>query len=113
MKPTQEFGYKLKQLRKDFGKSQTEVANEIAKHFPNKIRISQTTLSVLEQKADLPRVEILDVLSRYFGVPIAYFYPTIGQEERIEQAQLYLESLRYKDYNNSSENKDIDYEGTF
>ena len=89
------FGEKLKDLRIRAGKSQTEAANEIALQFPNRIRISQTTLSTLEQRTEPPRYEVVQVLAEFFGVPPTYFDPQ--NTERIEGARAYLEMLRDTD----------------
>lgn len=86
------FGEKLRELRKSSGKSQTEMADEIAARFPDRIRISQTTLSSLEQRTETPRVEIIEILAEYFRINPSYF---AGQKtQRMESARSYLEALR-------------------
>ncbi|MBZ0307363.1 MAG: helix-turn-helix domain-containing protein, partial [Anaerolineae bacterium] len=93
--PKGDFGHKLKELRRRVGKSQIEVVEEIVKLFPGKIRMSQTTLSALEQRTTAPRGEILEILSKYFGVPTAYFFEgTENQEEKSLDVYEYLEALR-------------------
>lgn len=101
-KTNPDFGGKLKELRRKLGKSQVEMVEEIAEFFPGKIKISQTTLSNLEQRTELPHVEVLEVLSKYFGVSIGYFYPTVSpDEERIDHAKQYLERLKTQNFGTS------------
>lgn len=89
------FGKKLKALRKNLHKSQLEVVEEIERIFPDKLRISQTTLSALEQKATAPRQDVLEVLARYYQVPITYFFESENEKaEKLSRAKQYLASLK-------------------
>lgn len=93
--PSKTFGEILKELRKKTGKSQTEVAEEIAQMFPGEMRISQTTLSLLEQRSDPPRKDIIEMLAQYYEVPIGYFTnPDMTTPKGVEIAKNYLEELR-------------------
>lgn len=89
------FGERLKSLRRQTGKSQVEVATELAEMFPD-IRMSQTTLSALEQRATAPRGEVLECLARYYNVPLKYFFEeeNSADESRLAAARAYLEKLR-------------------
>ncbi len=83
------FGEKLRGLRKDLGKSQEQAANDIG--------ISQTYLSTLEQRAAAPRQEILELLARYYDVPITFFFDVNvapSARERIDAAKEYLRFLQ-------------------
>lgn len=86
------FGERLRSLRKNLGKSQAEAAQEIAEQFSENVRISQKTLSVLEQRETSPRGEVLEILARYYKVPIAYFFETSERSE-LDAAKQYLKSL--------------------
>lgn len=91
------FGEKLRELRKNAGKSQMEVVQEIERLFTSRIRISQTTLSTLEQRPTAPRGDILEVLAEYYGVPIADFFESQNEEDKregVQRAKKYLESLK-------------------
>jgi transcriptional regulator with XRE-family HTH domain len=90
------FGEKLRDLRKRLKLSQTELADDITSRFPDRIRISQTTLSTLEQRSEPPRDEIIEVLAEYFGVPFSYF--STHESQRIESALAYLETLRQENF---------------
>jgi transcriptional regulator with XRE-family HTH domain len=90
------FGEKLKGLRLALGKSQAEVAREIAEMF-EEIRISQTSLSALEQRDTAPRQEVLEVLAQYYSVPITYFFDSTPPD-RINRALEYLEALKRKSF---------------
>ena len=92
------FGEKLRELRMKLRKSQTEVAHEIAANFPNRVRMSQTTLSALEQREDTPREDVLKTLAEYYNVPITYFLNKTrlapDQNRRgIELAKRYIQFL--------------------
>jgi transcriptional regulator with XRE-family HTH domain len=94
----QDFGTKLRELRIRARKSQTEVANEISASFPNRVRMSQTTLSALEQREDAPREEILIILAEYYDIPITYFlnerhFTSDQNRGGIELAKIYIQSL--------------------
>lgn len=89
------FGEKLKFLRKKMDKSQTQVVGEIESMFPDKIRISQTALSALEQRDTAPREDVLDVLCKYYGVPITYFFENAELDDnRASEVKRYIEALR-------------------
>lgn len=75
------FGGRLKHLRKETGKSQAQVAREIAIFYPD-ATISQTYLSTLELRNTAPREEILNVLADYYKVGATYF---LGGAEAIER----------------------------
>lgn len=92
------FGEKLKLLRTQTGKSQTEVAEEISARFP-RFKISQAYLSILEKKKTAPREEFLDVLSRYFDVSTSYFLsdtnlPDEALDRRLAVAEKWIETAR-------------------
>jgi transcriptional regulator with XRE-family HTH domain len=89
------FGEKLRTLRKNLHKSQIEVVEEIERLFPDKIRISQTTLSALEQRASAPRQDVLEVLAQYYEVPITHFFESETERgEKVDRAKQYLETLK-------------------
>ncbi len=90
------FGERLRELRIAVGKSQDEVANEIADLFPGQIRISQTSLSALEQRETAPRQHVLDILAQYYDVPITYFFESRmdAEEEDVRRAMDYLQNLK-------------------
>lgn len=91
--PQANFGEKLKNLRKNLGKSQSEVAQEIAEQFPKELRISQKTLSDLELRESVPRGEVLEVLASYFQVSPTYFFEA-SNREKVDLARNYLKGLR-------------------
>jgi transcriptional regulator with XRE-family HTH domain len=91
------FGEKLKRLRKKTGKSQMQVVKELAEMVPSELRLSQTTLSVLENRETAPREEILDILSRYYNVPITYFFES-DERNRVHDALKYLNDLQKRDF---------------
>lgn len=87
-----DFGDKLRALRLKIGKSQSEVAQEIEELFGESIRMSQSTISALEQRETAPREDVLEVLAHYFHVPIMYFFE---REDRagVDKARNYLQRL--------------------
>lgn len=91
------FGERLRELRKQHGLSQTEVAEMIAEQFPGEIRISQTSLSALEGRAKPPRGDVVEVLAQFFGVHKSWFY-TDEDQSQIDTARAYLETLHKRDY---------------
>ena len=91
------FGLKLRELREQTGKSQTQVAQEIAEQFSDRdISVSQATLSAWERRSVAPRQQVLEVLAEYYNVPITYFFEPemVDDRERLERAKKYLEGLR-------------------
>jgi transcriptional regulator with XRE-family HTH domain len=88
------FGERLLRLRKTLGKSQMQVAEEIEALFPNAIRMSQTTLSALEQRDSAPREDVIDVLCKYYNVPITYFFVDVDTGDRPFDVKSYIEALR-------------------
>lgn len=95
------FGEKLRLLRKNSGKSQAEVAQEIAEQFSEEARISQKTLSVLEQRETTPRGAVLDILAKYYNVPLTYFFETIDRA-KVDLAKEYLKNLTERSVRGSS-----------
>jgi transcriptional regulator with XRE-family HTH domain len=67
------FGERLRELRKRTGLSQAEIAELINQQFRD-TRMSQTTLSALEQRVSAPRQEVIEMLAEYYNVPITYFF---------------------------------------
>lgn len=90
------FGKRLRAIRKQYKLSQTEVADAINERWSGKVRMSQSTYSVLEQRADPPSAELVEILSLYFGVSRLYF--TVSECDHSEAARAYLESLRHRDF---------------
>jgi len=88
------FGEKLRDLRKSAKKSQTEMADEIAAQFPG-LRISQTTLSALEQRTEPPRRNVVEVLADYFGISADYF--AARDPETLALARAHVDRLRDDD----------------
>ena len=103
-KNTANFGEKLRLLRKNLGKSQAEVAQEIGEQFPEEIRISQKTLSALEQRDSAPREETLEIIAAYYKVPVTYFFEAESDREGTARAKAYLEKLKSLDTRNLVEN---------
>ena len=89
------FGSKLQRLRLRQGKSQRDVANELTRLFAD-FKISQANVSHLERRHDAPRQEILNILGKYFGVPVEYFfrYADDSYEARKPHVESYFGSLR-------------------
>lgn len=87
------FGQKLKDLRHKQDKSQEDVVNEIKSMFGDKIRMSQTTLSALEQRDSAPKEDVLEVLAEYYNVPITFFFdaehPNVDVKSYIDALRLY------------------------
>lgn len=86
----QKFGDKLKSLRIQTGKSQAEVADEILDIFGDSVRMSQSTLSALEQRGTAPREDVLEILCDYYGVPISYFF----ESKPKVNVKSYIDALR-------------------
>lgn len=84
------FGDKLRDLRKRRKLSQIDAATDLAEIYD--IRMSQTTLSALEQRATPPKAEIVEVLADYFKVSPDFFKLLDGQV--LKSAMLYLKALR-------------------
>jgi len=70
------FGQRLRKLRNNTGKSQGTVAREIRELFPN-ARMSPSNLSMLEKRDSVPRGAVLNILCRYYDVPLSYFYNAV------------------------------------
>ena len=89
------FGTRLRLLRNERGKPQSEIVNEINQLFPA-MRISQTSLSVLEQSEKAPREDVLTYLCQYYRVPISYFFAISDHmtPEKYELISDYIEALR-------------------
>jgi transcriptional regulator with XRE-family HTH domain len=85
------FGDRLKALRARAGKSQGEVASEINQRYGEHIRLTQTKLSLLEQRETLPRQEILEIFADYFHIPIGYFFSPI-RKEQLDAARDYVQT---------------------
>ncbi len=66
---TYNFGSQLRNARRKFNLSQTELAEDLAKYYPD-LRISQTTISAWEQLEKPPKMEVLEQLSDYFEMPL-------------------------------------------
>lgn len=96
MSPSQKtFGEKLKALRRNSGKSQFDVVDEMERLFGKQIRISQATISTLEQRSSAPRQQVLEILAQYYQVPITYFFEVEDEkEEKLDLAKKYLDSLK-------------------
>ncbi len=77
------FGERLRLLRGR--RSQKRVAEEL--------QIPPTTLSTLENQENLPRGEMLQKLTNYFGVQVSYFFPAEPTKPS-EAARSYLKSIR-------------------
>lgn len=91
MEPT--FGERLRALRKSTGKRQQHMADEINARYPD-ARMSQTTVSALEQRASAPREDVLTFLAEYFGVSPGYFYElTEDREAQIDFARAYVRAI--------------------
>jgi transcriptional regulator with XRE-family HTH domain len=89
------FGEKLKGLRIKSGKSQGEVVREMTVMFREQIRMSQSTLSALEQRETAPREDVLDILCKYYDVPIAYFFDRSDSNvSKAINVKGYIEALR-------------------
>ena len=78
------FGEKLTKLRKLAGESQVEMAHNLKALFPE-MRITQTSLSVLEHRQDAPREIVVAHLAEYFGVSEEHFINPGYENERLEQ----------------------------
>lgn len=89
------FGNKLRELREQRHKLQVEVVQDIKRLYPE-IRMSQTTLSTLEQRDSAPREDVLEVLCDYYDVPIAYFFDSEESDHaRDIDVDEYIEALRF------------------
>lgn len=87
-------GEKIRNLRKKNGKSQMDVVREIETIYGEKIGISQTTLSNLEQGKVQPKDGVLEILADYFGVPVVQFYGSTDTTQRgLDLANEYLDKL--------------------
>ena len=86
------FGEILRDLRKQNGFTQVQVAEKLTELFPDR-QMSQVSYSNLENRTKAPRGEILEKLAYFFGVGVGYFYQYPNQE-RIERAKKYIEYLR-------------------
>lgn len=93
------FGSKLQRLRVRQGKSQRDLADELTRSIAG-FKISQANVSHLERRHDAPRQDILDVLAKYFGVPVDYFYRASNEsyEARKSQVANYFDSLQDRPY---------------
>ncbi len=88
------FGEKLKALRKQRGWTQVETTNRINQQWPD-MRLSQTSLSALEQQETAPRETVLDPLSSFYGVSIMYWFNTIvTRPDRKRDVKRYINALR-------------------
>lgn len=89
------FGSRLQRLRVQSGKSQRDVASELTQLFAD-FKISQANVSHLERRRDAPRQEILNILGKYFGVPVEYFvrHADDSYEARKPHIESYFGSLR-------------------
>lgn len=92
------FGKKLKHLRKQLGKTQVEVANEITEQNPHD-PMSQARLSYLEGKTTAPRQDIIELFTKYYGVPVSYFF------EQLDTQAWDTRKAKIKDYLNSLGNR--------
>ncbi|MCL4251280.1 MAG: helix-turn-helix domain-containing protein [Anaerolineae bacterium] len=92
----QSFGEKLRELRKRSGMSQIEVVEALQELYGEQIRISQATLSALEQRADSPKTDLVELLANFFQVPVGYFDEGRQRDEYngIELAKAYLKQRR-------------------
>lgn len=86
------FGEKLRELRLEVGKSQLQIVDEIRVLYGNEIRMSQTTLSSLEQRETAPREDVLNVLCKYYNVPKTYFYS--DESSNVADISTYIDALR-------------------
>jgi transcriptional regulator with XRE-family HTH domain len=92
------FGEKLRSIRKQVGKSQSIVAQEMSAMFPD-FTISQAYISTLEQKNAAPRQEMLNLFCVYFSVELSYFYEDVDVENTsiqkgIDVAENWIERKR-------------------
>lgn len=91
------FGEKITDLRKKRNMSQTEAVAAIKQFANGRIRMSQTTLSALEQQQFAPRGEVVIVLAEFYKVKPIYFYRDNDRRSaaRLAAAKVYLTHLRY------------------
>lgn len=92
---TEDFGSKLRSLRRALGETQRQAAQGITASNPE-FEISQTSISHLERRVDAPRQEILNILAEYYGVPVGYFYRDTADQyaTRKPHIQEYLSNLQ-------------------
>ena len=90
------FGDRLKELRVRMGKSQSEAVQDMQVLFQGRARMSQSTLSALEQRETAPREDVLEILSEYYGVPITFFFDESDDDsQEIINVRSYIEALRF------------------
>ena len=91
------FGSKLQRLRVRQGKSQRDVASELTRSFAG-FKISQANVSHLERRRDAPRQEILNILAKYYGVTVDYFYRATVDSYEVRKPKIasYLETLQHR-----------------
>jgi transcriptional regulator with XRE-family HTH domain len=67
------FGQQLMLLRRSAGYSQITAAAKMRAAYPG-LRMSQTHLSLLENRELPPRGKVLNKLAEFYNVPPSYFY---------------------------------------
>lgn len=79
------FGERLKALREDAEKLQSDVADDLG--------IQQARLSYLERQEEVPKESTVKILAKYYNVPVSYFYDDelVEPDEEINE---YLDELR-------------------
>lgn len=60
------FGDRLKEIRKNHNKTQTQVADDL--------NISKSIISAYEKNIRMPSIDVVIKLKNYFNVPMSYFF---------------------------------------